>query len=378
MKRLLYIVRLNLGILILSLGLVLRGHHGRNQDTKLDLAPFGRGLASQGDLACADAMAAIIRDGQDFTPRGQALQDSISDYEQKMAEMEGLIFTPKSFAQDYYRQHGVAPTLKEIVEKIILGHQELVRKINDLKAGNPKVKYFVDETVKALNFSDKHKEKIQDFIRENKALLNKRINIGKARTAEEKELKQKLELIWKNPYGDFGELKAALHFQGVEAQNLHLRLYKVQAVGPQVEFHQNKIVEATTSAIESLENASDETMARFKERFPRVFADNRAEDLEAIKQWLESKEVDLITKSEQGRFYFIEVKNYQSLVNKDSLYEGHRGKKSVFEQQLEMKEILEFLELDSTYSPAITFLKGIDDEARQVLEEAGIMVIDYP
>lgn len=368
MERFLYIFRLNLGLVLIATSLF-----WASPWKELGV----RGLASEAP-SCADAMEALIREGREFAPRGKALQDKIPEYEAKMEELEELIFTPKNFGRDHYREHGQNPTLRELIEKIIVGHRTLVLQIQKLGDAHPQVKYFVDETVKSLRFTDKEKANIQEFIGQNRDLLDKRFNIGKATTEEEKEMRRALEGIWKNPYGDFGELKAAIHFQGVEAQNLHLRLHKIKAIGPQIEFHQNKIVDATTAAIEQLENASPEALARYRERFPAIFSGNRAEDLDAVKQWLESKEVDLITKGQNGRYYFIEVKNYDKPLDYETLMDGFKGKKSVMEQQIEMKEILEFLELDAFYSPAITLLKGVKPEAREALEGAGIMVVDYP
>lgn len=367
MERLLYNIRIYFSLVLLALSLSFNGP-----------VPSGARAPASAELGCADAMEALIREAREFEPRGRALKESIPDYEEKITEIENSLFTPKDFSRNYFREYNQNPTLKELLEKMILGHQQIIRSIEQLGEASDRVKYFVAETVRSLSFTEKEKTNYKNFLEEYRHLLNERINLVRPSSELDKEMIQRIELLWKNPYGDFGELLAGLHFQGVEALGLHLRAQKIKAIGPKVNFHQNKIVEATSKAFNNLDRAGPETLARWKERFPTIFSGNRAEDLEQVKQWLESKEVDLITRSEQGRFYIIEVKNYNKMVDLETVTGGYRGSKSIYDQQIEMKEILEFLELDGLYYPAITFLKGVSPKARQLLEEAGIMVVDYP
>lgn len=264
-----------------------------------------------------------------------------------------------------------------MIQKLILGHQELQREIHKLREFDERVAYFVDETVGALNFSDKEKAKFQTFIEENTSILNKRFN---PRDPQQSQLREQLESLWKNPYGDLGEMKAALHFPGVEVLNLHLRMQNNNAIGPRVNFHRNQLVEATDRALQRIEEATPEALQSWKNRFPLIFTEGRTEnmtDLSKVKQWLQSKEIDLVTRAKEGKFYLLEVKNYTRLMDNEGLHSSYKGKKTVWEQQQEMKQIIEFLELDGSYTPAITFLNGIDEAATREFEQAGIMVIPF-
>lgn len=264
-----------------------------------------------------------------------------------------------------------------MIQKLILGHQELQREVHRLREFDERVAYFVDETVSALNFSEKEKAKFQTFIEENASLLNSRFN---PRDSGQSELRTQLESLWKNPYGHLGEMMAALHFPGVEVLNLHLRTQNNNAIGPRVNFHRNQLVEAIDRSFERIEESSPEALQSWKSRFPLIFTDGRMEnptDFSKVKQWLQSKEIDLVTKAKEGKFYLLEVKNYTQLMDQEGLHSSYKGKKTVWEQQIEMKQIIEFLELDGTYTPAITFLNGIDEAATREFEQAGIMVIPY-
>ncbi len=320
-------------------------------------------------------MQALLAEGREYLPKGVSLKTKIPDYDKKMAAIDAKIFTVKNFALEYKEEHGQFPVLKEVLQKIIVGHQDIVRSVHRLRSEDDRVAYFVDETVKVLNFKDKEKERFQKFVQEHVSELNKRFN---PRDPDQRALRDELEAMWKNPYGDLGELKAALHFPGVDVLNLHLRAEKNSAVGPRISYHRNKVVAATKSAIERIEAASPEALQSWRNRFPSIFTEQRMEDLDSVKQWLQTKEVDLVTKAKDGRYYFQEVKNYNKVATVEVLHESYRGKKTVWEQQQEMKEIIEFLELEGTYTPAISFIQGIDEEATRALEQAGIMVIPYP
>jgi mRNA-degrading endonuclease RelE of RelBE toxin-antitoxin system len=338
-------------------------------------SPELRAPASLAREGCSQAMMALLAEGREYLPKGVSLKNKIVDYDKKIAAIDAQIFTVKNFALDYHKEHGEFPLLKEVIQKIIVGHQDLVRSVLRLRSSDERVAYFVDETVKVLNFKEKEKEKFQKFIQERATDLNKRFN---PRDPEQRLLREELENLWKNPYGDLGELKAALHFPGVDVLNLHLRMEKNNAVGPRISFHRNKVVAATQKAIEKIEGASPEALQSWQNRFPAIFTEQRMEDLKLVKQWLQTKEVDLVTKAKDGRYYFQEIKNYNKTATLEVLHESYRGKKTVWEQQQEMKQIIEFLELEDTYTPAISFLQGIDDEAKRALEQAGIMVIPYP
>ncbi|MCF8059033.1 MAG: hypothetical protein K9K67_07040 [Bacteriovoracaceae bacterium] len=365
MNGLLYIIRIN-GALVLGLAMAI-----------ILSGPFPsegpkRSLASVNDEGCANALRAHLRQNRQYFQNGVPLKSVVPNYDQEIEKIDRQLFTVKSFVNSFQKRTGRYPTYREVLDKIIRGHQDLVRSILNLGSHGEDIAYFVDETVKSLNFTPKEKENILAFVRENPELL------GKVFEPQNSDLTRTLDGLWKNPYGDYGELLAALHFPGVEAQNLHLRSFKISAIGPKVDFHQNNIVAATTRAFERIENSGPEELQRLKERFPRVFSEQRADDLEAIKTWLESKEVDLITKGRNdNRFYFLEIKNYNKLTTHEVLVNGYRGSKSVFTQQQEMREILEFLELDGTYFAAISFLKGIDEEGRRALEQEGIIVVPF-
>jgi|GEM_PF-3324111 len=365
MNRFLYIIRINGGLIFgLFMAIVLSGPISKNLS--------GRSLASVGELGCADALRAHLRETREYFERGTSLKSIVPNYDVEIEKIDNKLFTIKSFVRSFKALNGHYPKNIDVIKHIITGHQDLVGSILDLRRHGEDLAYFVDETVKSLNFKPKEKENILAFGRENPDLLDQVFDPNNSDTM------RKLNSLWKNPYGDYGELLAALHFPGVEAQNLHLRSFKISAIGPKVDFHQNNIVAATTRAFERIENSGPEELQRLKERFPRVFSDQRSDDLEAIKSWLENKEVDLITKGRNGnRFYFLEIKNYNKLTTYDVLMDGFRGKKSVFTQQQEMREILEFLELDGTYFAAISFLKGVDEQGKRALEQEGILVVPF-
>ncbi len=322
--------------------------------------------------SCVSLMRESLERHGDFTPRGASLSERIPNFEERIRSIENAIFTPKSFANQYKEQKGRFPKVKEIIDHFLPGHQKLLDRIsalNDAVATDGEIKYYIEETLRALKWSDKEKQNLLDFKSENASLLEREFD------PSDSQLRQMMERLWKNPYGDYGELIVALRTPGVEVQNLVFRIFENESVSPNALRHKNTLKSALDQKFQELAGMSSAQLRETKSRYPVVFNDQRSQEIEDIRQWIESKEVDLVINVEGRGHYFMEVKNYSKKMTTQRLQDSHGNGKSVLDQQKEMVEIIHFLGLERKYIPAIYFLKGIDAQAKEVLEENGVLVI---
>lgn len=322
--------------------------------------------------SCITLMRESLERHGGFTPRGPAIQERIPQFENRIRQIENSLFTPKSFARKFQEEKGRPPKVKEVIDFLQPGHDNLLRNIEALNEGieqDREIKYYIEETLRALKWSDKEKQNIIDFKNENRSLLDQDFN------SNDTDLIQKLERLWKNPYGDYGELIVALRTPGVEVQNLLFRLKPDETISSSASRHKNVVKTALDEKFQELEGLSTSQINELKSRYPFVFSEQRSLELEDIRNWIESKEVDLVIDVEGRGHYFLEIKNYSKKMTSRKLQDSYGNNKSVLDQQKEMVEIIHFLGLERKYIPAIFFLKGIDADAKEVLEENGVLVI---
>ncbi|MEC7277848.1 MAG: hypothetical protein VXV96_16110 [Bdellovibrionota bacterium] len=364
MIKVLYYLRLN-AALILGLFLAL---------PFLNENPGHRLPASEAPSgSCFHIMRESLERHGSFTPRGPAIKERIPNFEVKIQNIESRIITPKDFARTFKREKGRWPLIKEMVDFFESGHEALMREIQALEEGvgdDRELSYYVNETLNALEMSEKEQQNIITFKAENPQLLETTYDINDG------EMVQKMEWLWKNPFGDYGELLVALKTPGVEVQNLHLRILPNQTISDNSRRHKEIVARALDIKFQELEGLPPAEVAAYKNRYPIVFTEARAQSLEDVRHWIESKEVDLVVNVEGRGHYFIEVKNYNREVDRSKIESGYRNKKSILEQQKEMVEIIHFLGLERKYIPAIHFVKGVNAEAKEVLEQNGVLVIE--
>lgn len=99
------------------------------------------------------------------------------------------------------------------------------------------------------------------------------------------------------------------------------------------------------------------------------------EIVEKIMAMVRSKEIDLVSLTNQRKIVWAEVKAYGKIITIDML-EGRGSKKSILDQLLEHKALRDLLGLEASVELRfLTPLAGIDDQARQMIEEIGYQVL---
>lgn len=88
-----------------------------------------------------------------------------------------------------------------------------------------------------------------------------------------------------------------------------------------------------------------------------------------------SKEIDLVSITNQRKVVWAEVKAYGQTITVEVL-EGRGAKKSILDQLLEHKALRDLLGLESSVELRfLTPLAGIEEQARYMIEEIGYQVL---
>lgn len=302
--------------------------------------------------------------------KGLTLSSKIPEFKSRIEAVENKMFTLKAFTNDFKKHNKRLPTIREAIQKIIIGHHEIIRELKDIPQDDLEIKYYVFQTIDSLEFGLREQENIVAFKNKHQGLLEKPL------TLKDEDLVNKLENLWKNPFGEYGKFIAAMNIPGVEAQNINLELNPKKGLSLKAHKHQLKISQAKMSRFEEIKNFSPDKWEDMTKRFPSIFSDERKNDIKAVISWLKNKEIDLIIKIGENKYLMLEVPNTNQIFTLEELERNINGNKSIIKQQLETKEIIDFLNLKDTYTPAISFLKGIENDAAEKLRAEGITVLD--
>ncbi len=303
-----------------------------------------------------------------FSIQQGSLASSIENYEQKMSSIFNYIPTISGFISKYQRENGHLPKNKLIFNYLIDANKALVDRLSILRGSNDEINYVLNNIIEHLSYTDNQLQKIDNFLAEQQGFLNRRYNFRNFND------KNKLRQFKKEFYGPLGELDIYLKINDAQAQGIFFREME-NATGKFLE-HNQVLVRAVETKQAQFAQVSTEVYLNFESRFPTIF--NRSGETIDDKvtktfQWLRSKEIDIIAKINEQK-YLIEVKNYSKTIDLDALLDDYGGsKKSIYTQQQELVEIIEFLELP--YRPMAIFRRGISEEASQKLEALGIKVI---
>lgn len=321
---------------------------------------------------CSALARELLIDQEVFASDAIALRERIPNFDQRMALVESKLFTPKSFANEFKQEHGRYPTVKKTVDHLVKEHKALIAAVKALGEGledDHELQHYIVQTVELLERSDREVSNINEFFTEYAHLSSAVFD------PKNGEIMQKMSWLWKNPFGAYGELSTAMRFPGVEAMGLSFRMDADKVMSNREVFHRDLIRKAVEDKVSLMEGYSNKQLAKLKKQYPHVLNFSTGREFNRLRSWFFSKEIDLIVRRGDGVYYLMEVKNYSRKLTAEKIANDPHGGKSILDQQKELIEMIDFLEIGDQYSPAIHFLKGVDEEAETLLKEAGIKLI---
>lgn len=103
---------------------------------------------------------------------------------------------------------------------------------------------------------------------------------------------------------------------------------------------------------------------------------NKEMIIEKIMEMVRSKEIDFVLIDSKGRYVWNEVKTYTKTITKENIIVGnYLGKKTIYDQLVEHKELAELLNLKDVRFRFISPLSSVDAEAQKIISELGYEVI---
>ncbi len=302
-----------------------------------------------------------------FPVQPGSLSGTIPGYEQKMDNVFRAIPTILGFIKTYQRKYDRIPKNKEIFLYLVNANKEVLKRLDKLKGFSSNIDYNVDRIIESLEFTPKQLGRIDRFLTEQSQFLNRTYSFRNFND------KNKLRVFKKEFYGPLGELDIFLKLNSSEAFGIFFK--KTENLVGQHKEHNLILSKAVEDKKEQFENISSEAFENFKSRFPLIFnrrGDTIDEKVQRAFSWIRSKEIDIIGKINEKK-YLIEVKNYSKTIDLEMLmYQSSEHDKSIYTQQKELAEIIDFLELD--YLPMAIFRLGITPEAADKLRELGFNV----
>jgi len=180
-------------------------------------------------------------------------------------------------------------------------------------------------------------------------------------------------------YGVMGELRAYVQLDNIVVSNLSFDpgFYKVDGFVSPLAARIQTLIE------QKFKEISPSSINSLLQRYPHIFATRtRAgryltlpESIAHGHNFIKTKEIDFVVALPKGKMGFVEVKKRKGAITKLDLHSTKHGGKSIFDQQLEDKEILAFLGLDQEIELLFMPINGITDEAANDLRAIGVRIL---
>ncbi|MAE59477.1 MAG: hypothetical protein CME69_11385 [Halobacteriovorax sp.] len=329
--------------------------------------------SDNGDNNCANAVTNIYRSHSNYTNRIQVSPNShgarLPGYEAKMKKIFSYVPSIKRFVKEYKAENQTTPLNKEVLAYLVTANKKVISELSSLKAHHPDITKVIQRAREGIDYNEKQLEKLRSFKSEHRDFLSRRYDESNKRD------KNTFRPYKKEFYGVLGEIDVFMKIEGSEGIGIHFD-NRLDELVPNERTHNRLLFEAVNDAENRLRGISPEAFNNLRQRYPLIFdrgGDNLEERIERSVSWMRSKEIDIVA-SKQGQKFLIEVKNYSKVITKNSLNDDYGGrKKSIFTQQKELVELIEYLDLP--YRPMIVFRRGITEEAAQDLENIGFQVI---
>ena len=331
---------------------------------------------------CSEPLLDIITDfsskhsfrGNFIIEKG-SFADVYTDYEKIIRELEARSPSVRRFASKYKDQNGRYPYNSEVLDYLESARNDIISVAMLLKRKNEKTDFYVDKFIETVNFTSSRLKSLVEFREKNANYLEKVYH-----PKDRSELMSKMK-SYKHPiFGDLGELDMVFRMKGVKWQSFFLGS-KVKKENEFIAYYRKLFRSAKAKFLKRWNESSEVVQLDVLSRYEYITkavenkSNPKLNEIEKVLEWISSKEIDLIIEEDGRRILLVEVKNYLNVLTEEDLLSVAGVKKSIFAQQMEIKEILNILDLESHFRLGIVFRRGITHTARKLLEENGISVL---
>lgn len=331
---------------------------------------------------CSELLLDVITDfsnkhshSKSFIIEKGSFAEDIADYQDIIKELENRSPSVRRFALDYKNRTGRYPYNREIVDYLELARNDIIKVALKLKGKNEKAHFYVDKFIKSVKFTSSRLESLMAFRVESSSYLEKVYDPD-----DRSKLMIKLK-SYKHPiFGDLGELDMAFRMKGIKWQSFFLG-GKVEKQNRFIAHYRKLFRVAKRRFLSTWEDGSDDIHLSVLSSYKYITKaiknknDPKLKEIEKVIEWISSKEIDLVIEEDGRRILLVEVKNYLNVLTDRDLLSEAGVKKSIFAQQMEIKEILALLGLEDRFRLGIVFRRGITHTAKKLLETNGIAVL---
>jgi hypothetical protein len=331
---------------------------------------------------CSEPLLDIITDfsnkhsfhGNFIIEKG-SFADDFPDYKNIIRELEKRSPSVRRYALEYKDKNGRFPFNSEVLDYLELARNDIINVALLLKRKNEKVDFYVDKFIETVKFTPARLETLEAFRNESSEYLAKAYDPN-----DRGDLMRKMKSFKHPIFGDLGELDMVFRMKGVKWQSFFLggKVNKENRfVGHYRKLFQNAKLKFLQTWEESSEDVHLSALSLYQYINKAIENKNspKLSEIEKVLEWISSKEIDLVIEEDGRRILLVEVKNYLNVLSEDDLLSEAGVKKSIFTQQMEIKEILSILGLEKQFRLGIVFRRGITHTARKLLESNGIAVL---
>ena len=288
-------------------------------------------------------------------------------FENKIKSIFSYVPSVKKFVREYESLNNRLPKNSEILNYLIESNKKVISELGTLKTAKADTNQVLKRIQKGISYNEKQLSKINQFKENESAFLSRTYN------PQTKDDKNKFRSLKKEFYGTLGEVDIFMKLEGTHGVGIYFRDH-LEELSPKEAQHNRALFQAVDQAENRLRNISEDVFENMKQRYPLIFdreGQNIEEKVERVISWMRSKEIDIVANINNEN-YLVEVKNYVSVIDKNTLTRSHGGK-SILTQQKELIELIQFLDLD--YKPMIVFRRGVTSEASEILQNLGFEVL---
>ena len=308
--------------------------------------------------------------------QSESLAKLVPEYTTRMLEIEKLVPDPLKYVKYYVGEYDRVPTNQEVIDYLLTANRMAIDRLKSFKGINRNIDHYVDIAIDFSVFSQRQIDRMVDYAENHEALMHQRFRINHRKN---KKIADSSFIIsfQTRMQGAVGEFDVVMRLNGVRGQGIHFKFVPNET-------HKSsrilsKLLEKRVKKVfTELETLDDKELSKVFDNFPHIFRVSEGQSTSEIitrgREWIESKEIDVITKKDE-RYVVWEVKNYNDLVTMGTLEKGSNSRKSILDQQLELREILEFLGMNELFSQGIIFRRGVDLKAAKLLTDLGINVV---
>ena len=310
----------------------------------------------------------------------------IQNYEEKIMNLERNLPDLVSFSKKFYQKNERLPSNRDLLNYIAQMNHNMLESIQRFRVKeHDHLNQIVEDFYHQLSYSGHKEKELVSLLKSSSKELDQLVDV-----TDEAQLKF-INSYLNSFEGAVGEFDILMRLNDFYVHRVQMGLVKKESKTESVSnLRRYQIEKMFGKKIDqffgrmTITNKSD--YLKFERKYPNIFQEKyfnmfgtkRIDELlHFIKMRILSKEIDIVLKNPDGTLVFFEVKNFKYPIKRSEILKQKKkgSNRSIFSQQMLMKEILELLGLSKEVGFGIVFRHGIMSSAAELLEEQGVRVI---